>query len=85
MRLRKVGELVVLHDRSPTPEPRQVETTNFTEDGKQWLFLCLVGPSDLSAVRTREVAAQGYWRSRIQITLTFPFSLLPGICSISTS
>jgi hypothetical protein len=61
MRLRKVGELVVLHDRSPTPESRQVETTNFTEDGKQWLFLCLVAPSDLSAVRTREVAAQGYW------------------------
>jgi hypothetical protein len=61
MRLREAGELVVLHVRSPTPEPRQVDNTNFTEDGKQWLFLYLVRPDDLSAVRTREVAAQRYW------------------------
>lgn len=61
MRLREAGELVVLRNRSLTPEPHPVDTTNFTEDGKQWLFLYLVRPSDLSAVRTREVAAQGYW------------------------
>ena len=61
MRLREAGELVVLRSRSPTPEPHQVDTTNFTEDGRQWLFLYLVRPSDLSAVRTEEVTAQGYW------------------------
>lgn len=60
-RLRNVDELTVLHKRSPTPEPRVVNSMNLTQDGKQWLFLYLVRPADLIAVRTREVAAQGYW------------------------
>jgi hypothetical protein len=60
-RLRKVDELLILHSRSPGPEPHIVDTMNVTHDGKQWLFLYLVRRDDLSAVRTQEVAAQGYW------------------------
>src|ERR1043165_7618856 len=60
-RLRNVDELVILHSRSPTDEPRIVETMNFSEDGKQWLFFHFVRLSDLSAVQIREVPAQRYW------------------------
>ena len=60
-RLKKVDELVVLHSRSPTPEPRVVHSMNFAEDGKQWLFVYLVRPNDLSTVQTRAISAQGYW------------------------
>ena len=60
-RLKKVDAPVVLHSRAPTNKPRVLDTINFTEDGKQWLFLYLVRSEDLTALRMKEVAAQKYW------------------------
>lgn len=57
-RLRKVAELIVLHGRSPKPEPRVLEGINFPED--HWT-LYVVRPADLACVELREVPAQGYW------------------------
>ena len=60
-RLKKVDAPVVLHSRSPTRKPRVLDTMNFTEDGKQWLFLYLVRSQDLNSLRIKEIKAQGYW------------------------
>ena len=59
-RLRSVGDLTILHSRSPNPEPKVVENVQFTEDGKVW-FIYLVRSADLSDVVLKEVAAQGHW------------------------
>ena len=60
MRLRAVGELVILHSRSPKPEPRIVDSVDFAENGKRW-SLYLVRQADLTNVVLKNVAAQGYW------------------------
>ena len=59
-RLTRVGDLTILHSRSPKPEPKVVESVNFTEDRKQWSFY-LVRSADLNNVLIKEVVAQGYW------------------------
>jgi hypothetical protein len=59
-RLASVGDLTILHSRSPKPEPKVVESVHFTEDGKRWL-LYLVRSMDLSDVVLKEVPAQGHW------------------------
>lgn len=59
--LRGLGPLHLLHSRSPTSEPKVIESVNVEENGQPWLFLYLVRPEDLGAVVTRHVPAQGYW------------------------
>ena len=60
-RLREIGPMLVLHSRSPTSAVRKLETLDFAENGKPWLFFYLVRPEDLSAIITRHVPVQGYW------------------------
>lgn len=60
-RLKKVGELMILHRRSDRPAPRILESIDLREGGAPWLFYYLVRPDDLRAVEFREVPAQGYW------------------------
>lgn len=60
-RIRGLGPLAILHSLSPGPEPRVLDGVNFEENGRPWLFLFLVRPEDLPAVKTREVPAQGHW------------------------
>ena len=59
--IRTLGPLLVLHSRSPGPEPRVLECVSIEESGQPWLFLHLVRPEDLQSVVTRHVPAQGYW------------------------
>ncbi len=60
-RLKKCGEVLILHSRSDKPKPRIVESTDFKESGHQWLFFYLVQPDDLSAINLEEVPEQRYW------------------------
>lgn len=57
----QLGPIVILHSRSKTKEPRAVSTLNFEEDGKRWLFYCIVRQSDLPDVKTVYVPEQNYW------------------------
>ena len=59
--LRDLGPLLVLHSLSPGSEPRILESANFQEGARPWLFVLLVRPEDLHAVVTRYVSAQGHW------------------------
>ena len=59
-RLRAVEELTILYPRVPGPEPRIIDSLNFTEDGALWA-LYLARPSDLPHVVLKDVPAQGYW------------------------
>src|ERR1041385_1057116 len=60
-KLRALGELYVLRDRTSTSAPRIVETMNHVEDGKRWLYLYLAQRALLEQVVTTYVPAQGYW------------------------
>lgn len=59
--LRTLGPLHVLHSRSPGPQPKILDSVTLEENGKPWLFFCLVRPEDMAAVVTAPVPAQGYW------------------------
>ncbi len=59
--LRETGDFAILHSRSPTATPREVEHLDFSENGKPWLFLLLVLREHLADVQTRHVPEQGYW------------------------
>ena len=59
--LRETGELVILHSRSPTGRPREIEHLDFVENGKRWLFTLLVLREHLGQVRMHHVPEQGYW------------------------
>jgi hypothetical protein len=59
--IRTLGPLLVLHSRSPVPEPRILDSVSIEENGQPWLFVHLVRHEDLQAVVTRHVPAQGYW------------------------
>ena len=54
-------ELLILHSRSDKPKPRIVESTDFKENGKQWLFYYLIRPDDLSTLTLEEVPEQRCW------------------------
>lgn len=53
--------MLILHDRSPTAEPRVLPSLIFTEDAQPLLFYFLVREKDLAKVVTGHVPAQGYW------------------------
>jgi len=60
-RIRKCGDFLVLHSRSPESKPRIVPGIDFEENGQKWLFFFLVRPIDLASVIVREVPKQKYW------------------------
>jgi hypothetical protein len=60
-RLKKLEDVLILHSRSPKPEPRIVESTDFKENGRRWLYFYLVRPDDVSAIDFEEVPEQRYW------------------------
>jgi hypothetical protein len=51
----------ILHSNSITDRPRIIDTTDFMENGTQWLYLYLVRPGDLEHVTTRYVPNQRHW------------------------
>lgn len=59
--IRRLGPMLVLHDRSWDRRPRVVDSLDVEQDGKRWLFFFLVRPEDLPQVQLRHVPAQGYW------------------------
>lgn len=60
-RLEKLAPMHVLHSRSPSREPRIVDSLDFSEAGQRWLSFFLVRVDDLASVVTQHVPAQGYW------------------------
>jgi hypothetical protein len=60
---KQLGEMdaCILHDRSPTAQPRSLPGLNFHESGQRLLFYFLVREEDLPKVVTEHVPAQGYW------------------------
>jgi|SRR6185369_13203633 hypothetical protein len=60
-RLKKLEDPLILHSRSPEPKPRIVESTDFKENGRRWLYFYLVRPDDVSAIDFEEVPEQRYW------------------------
>ena len=59
--LRSLGPMLVLHSRSPRPEPKLLDHLTHEEQGQPWLFYHLVRPEHLGAVVLGHVPAQGYW------------------------
>ncbi len=59
--IRALGDVCILHSRSPNHEPRVVSTTAVEENGQPWLFFYLARPEELSAIVTRHVPTQKYW------------------------
>jgi hypothetical protein len=61
--IRATGDVCFLEDRTPTSEPTMLDTLSFApgEMGRRQLRACIVRRADLSAVKTRLVARQGYW------------------------
>jgi hypothetical protein len=59
--VRSVRPMLVLHSRSPQPEPKLLDSLSHDEQGQTWLFYRLVLPEDLGAVVMEHVPAQGYW------------------------
>ncbi|HEX6813854.1 MAG TPA: hypothetical protein VF384_19690 [Planctomycetota bacterium] len=59
--IRRRHEIEVVHSRSPSAEPRIVDSVTFTEDQHRWLSYCLVRTEDVSQILMRHVPAQGYW------------------------
>lgn len=59
--IRKCGDYLVLHSRSPNPKSRIVPSFNFKENGEQWRYFNLVRPDDLAAVKTYYIPEQKYW------------------------
>jgi hypothetical protein len=60
-RLREIQPLTVIHRRSPSDQPRVVDSFEVLEDGKPWFFLACVRTEDLAHVTLRHVPEQGYW------------------------
>lgn len=60
-RLKKLDDVLILHSRSLKPEPRIVESANFKENGRRWLYFYLVRPDDVPAINFEEVPQQHYW------------------------
>jgi len=60
-RIRKCGEFLILHSRSPEAKPRIVSSLDFEENGEKWLFFFLVRPAELASIQMHEVAKQNYW------------------------
>jgi hypothetical protein len=59
--VRQIEPIEFLHSRSQAAGPRVVSSLDLREDGTPWLFFYLVRESDLAAVVTNRVPAQGYW------------------------
>jgi hypothetical protein len=59
-RLRELQLLSVIHRRSPSDQPRVVDSFEVLEDGKPWFFLACVRTEDLAHVQMRHVPEQGY-------------------------
>ena len=59
--IRDLEPMAVLHDRSPTMEPRRLSSLRFSEESQPLLFYYLVRIADLPGVLTQHVPAQGYW------------------------
>jgi|GEM_PF-1998874 len=53
--------MVIIHDRSPTSQPRIVSSLDITEGDRRWLYYYLVRKKDLERVLTEHVPAQKYW------------------------
>ena len=51
----------ILHSHSKTAEPSLVESMNFSEGEKQWLFMYLAQTADLHNIHYNHVSTQGYW------------------------
>ncbi len=60
-RFAKLEPMRILHNRSPSREPRVVDSLDFSEGGQRWRHYCLVRASDLGSVLTQHVPAQGHW------------------------
>jgi hypothetical protein len=43
LRVKKVEEVLIIHSRSDKPEHRILESTDFKQNGKQWLFFTWFG------------------------------------------
>jgi hypothetical protein len=60
-KLRKIEPILVIHSRSPTSEPRIVNSLSLREDGHSWLYFFLVQDNAIDDLIMREVPAQDYW------------------------
>ena len=60
-RLKSFEDVLILHSRSPKPEPRIVESTAFKEKDRRWLYFYLIRPNDVSSIDFEEVPEQHYW------------------------
>jgi hypothetical protein len=59
--LRAHAPLAILHDRSPLPQPRSLNSLNAVADGKPVIYMCLARVDDLRATKLTHVPAQHYW------------------------
>lgn len=59
--IRDLEPVTFVRTRSPTSSPATVPGLTYEQDGKPWLFFCLVREVNLSAVLMRQVVRQDYW------------------------
>ncbi len=59
--LRGLGPLKILHSRSLAQNPLIIDSLDYKEAGKQWLFLFLAREADLTGIVMHYVDVQDYW------------------------